>query len=119
MHLRKRFEYNKIRKTGKKFYGRALCFQFIYTNSPLPKLGITVSRKFGGAVKRNFFKRRVREVFRKKQSLFPTPIAINILPLERAKTATYEDFLEDFDRLIEQELTKEFIEEKEIELVKG
>lgn len=35
-----------------------------------PRLGITVTRKFGNAVLRNRFKRIVREIFRKNRHAF-------------------------------------------------
>jgi ribonuclease P protein component len=38
---------------------------------PRARLGITVGRRVGGAVKRNRIKRLVREVFRRNRALFP------------------------------------------------
>lgn len=35
------------------------------------RLGLTVSRKFGGAVARNLMKRRIREIFRKHRTALP------------------------------------------------
>jgi ribonuclease P protein component len=35
------------------------------------RLGLTVSRKFGGAVDRNLMKRRIREIFRNRRGSLP------------------------------------------------
>lgn len=45
---------------------RTQCFIFVTKRSRGPaRLGITVSRKVGGAVSRNLLKRRIRETFRR------------------------------------------------------
>lgn len=44
------------------------------------RLGITVSRKYGGAVERNFFKRIVREAFRLLPDVLTASIDLNVRP---------------------------------------
>ena len=100
MHVRKKWEFGKIRKLGKKFYGKHVCFQYIFDPKHSSKLGLTVSRKYGGAVKRNFFKRRMREIFRTLCPNLPTPITINILPLRGGKSATFEELRTDWKNFI-------------------
>lgn len=61
--LRRRREYLTLGRTGRK----SQTAHFTVLVSPcngMSRLGITVSRKVGGAVTRNRVKRRVREVFR-------------------------------------------------------
>ena len=41
------------------------------TGGPRPRLGVTASRKLGGAVVRNRVKRRIRECFRRCRDLLP------------------------------------------------
>lgn len=43
------------------------------------RLGLTVSRKVGGAVVRNKVKRRVREFFRTRRHLFPAGLDLSIV----------------------------------------
>ena len=46
---------------------------------PTSRLGITVGRKAGPSVKRNLFKRRVREWFRHHQGEFPDPVDLVVI----------------------------------------
>ncbi len=45
-----------------------------------PQLGITVSRRFGKAYRRNRFKRVVREAFRHALPYLPKNLQLNVLP---------------------------------------
>ena len=45
-----------------------------------PRLGLSVSRKIGGAVVRNRWKRRLREAFRLNQSNLPPGIDLIVIP---------------------------------------
>lgn len=49
---------------------------------PWSRLGITVSRKFGGAVARNRMKRRIREIFRTHRNALPSglDLVVNVRP---------------------------------------
>ena len=47
---------------------------------PHPRLGLSVSRKVGGAVVRNRWKRRLREAFRLNQSHLPSGVDLIVIP---------------------------------------
>lgn len=66
-----------------------------------PRLGLVVSRRFGNAVARNRFKRRVRELFRRNKRLAGS-LDILVLPSKRpeAATATLEDTRDSLLRLL-------------------
>ncbi|MBK9973800.1 MAG: ribonuclease P protein component [Planctomycetes bacterium] len=51
-----------------------------------PRLGLVVSRKFGNAVARNRFKRRVRELFRRNKPLCGSRDVV-VLPSKRPEAA--------------------------------
>lgn len=65
------------------------------------RLGLVVSRKFGNAVARNRFKRRIREVFRRNKELAGS-LDIAVLPAKRpeAAKAEFEDTREAFLKLL-------------------
>jgi len=64
------------------------------------RLGITVSRRYGGAVERNRFKRLVREAFRLSRLEIPQGIDINVKPRSMAHQATLRGVLEDLRSLV-------------------
>ena len=68
------------------------------------RLGLTVGRKIGGAVRRNRVKRRLREVFRRNRHalLPPLDLVVNARPgiAERTVEQLEREFLECFERLV-------------------
>ena len=70
---------------------------------PLPtRLGITVTRKIGNAVKRNRIKRLVRDVFRVQRERLPPGLDLVLVAKQQAADATHADVCADFDALIER-----------------
>jgi len=64
MRLKVRREYLKVRERGKTYHSRHFLIVFFEKAGGPTRLGITASRKIGGAVQRNRVKRLVREAFR-------------------------------------------------------
>ncbi|WP_108624353.1 ribonuclease P protein component, partial [Candidatus Similichlamydia epinepheli] len=60
VRILKRSVFLRVGRSGKRFHGAVLCFSFVRSSSM--RLGITVSKKYGNAVKRNHLKRRIREL---------------------------------------------------------
>jgi ribonuclease P protein component len=56
-----------------------------------------VSKKFGSAVKRNLFKRRVREVFRAEKERLEPGLCIHVSPRGPASVPTLAQVREDFN----------------------
>jgi ribonuclease P protein component len=67
------------------------------------RLGITVTKKTGGAIRRNRIKRVLRDIFRRKQAdLMPAmDLVVNARPqiVDREMKALEEEFLRSFARL--------------------
>jgi ribonuclease P protein component len=80
--VRKRAEYLEIQAGGLRVSGDCLVFILLRrpAGSPL-RLGITASRKIGGAVQRSRARRLIREGFR--QVYFELPTAVDIVVIVR------------------------------------
>ena len=71
-----------------------------------PRLGLSVSRKVGGAVQRNLWKRRIRAAFRESQHELPRAVDLVVSPRRRSD-ASYEAIrasLCDLARRVERKL---------------
>ncbi len=71
MHLKKRFEFLKVTKSGTSVAKPSFVFQFLVSETPerdllpLVRVGFTASKKVGNAIKRNRAKRRLRALVQK------------------------------------------------------
>ena len=74
--LRKRREFEECYASGVRVSGRHLqLFLLSRSAQGRPRLGISVSRRLGGAVTRNRLRRRVREIFRRnREALGSAPL---------------------------------------------
>jgi len=77
--LRKRRDFLKVQHKGRRLWGRQFIVYIRPGQTERSRLGITASRKVGGAVHRNRIKRWVREAFRTQPELFTTPIDIVVI----------------------------------------
>ena len=76
--IRKRSEYKAIYDRGRRIASRSFVLFVARNDLGRPRLGITVTRHIGGAVKRNRSKRLVREIFRRhKAELQSVDVVVN------------------------------------------
>ncbi len=78
--LLSRDQFRSLQRSGCQWAGSLIFVQYREGRSSMPKLGLTVSRKYGKAHMRNRFKRVVREAFRQLLPSLPIGIELNILP---------------------------------------
>jgi ribonuclease P protein component len=104
--IRRRPDFLRVQGGGRKFHSASfVCFAMLLnrrlkadapidkrasgslpgSDTELCRLGITVSRRVGGAVVRNRVKRLVREAFRRHKPLFPA--AVELVVIARAEAA--------------------------------
>ena len=67
-----------------------------------PRLGLSVSRKMGGAVQRNLFKRRLREIFRLNQQRLSSGAEIVVIPRKEVGVWDYSELEKRFFSLCER-----------------
>lgn len=87
-------QYQKILRNGKRLVSEAVAIDYRKGGAASPKLGITVSKRYGKAHDRNRFKRAAREVFRQTAPSLLPGIEVNVSPrlplnkMERGKVAS-------------------------------
>lgn len=100
VRVRFRGHYQHILRAGNKFIGSLVIIDYRIGASFCPKLGITVSKRYGKAHDRNRFKRVVREAFRLILSHLPENIEMNVLPRQPLKKITTTDVLHDISQFL-------------------
>jgi ribonuclease P protein component len=97
--LRKRAQFLTLSKQGKKVYTD--CFIAIVLDAAAQnnRIGITVSKKVGNAVRRNRIKRVIREYFRHHKESITGPKDINIIARKGLTPLSNQQILEKLDKL--------------------
>jgi ribonuclease P protein component len=80
--LRKRAEYLSVQGAGRKVQNRAFVALALENAGGEARLGITTTRRLGGAVVRNRARRLVREAFRR--GIFPVPAGLDVVVIPKS-----------------------------------
>jgi len=100
--LKKKKEFEKVFKTGKKLWiGSLLLMIFKKNELGYRRLGVVVSRKIRKATQRNKVKRWIREVFRRNKEIFPESSDIIIIPHPNCVNSSYWEILEAFKKKLQ------------------
>jgi ribonuclease P protein component len=90
----------RVQDGGKKLHTDS----FLVFVSPQPdpgmtRVGVTASRKVGGAVRRNRVKRLVREAFRRHKLLFPAGLDVVFIAKKNAVEVSYDQVVREIETL--------------------
>jgi ribonuclease P protein component len=103
--VRRRGEFREIYDAGRRNRGRLAVVFAAPGAGDGPRLGITVTKKVGGAVVRNRLRRQVREIFRRlpaARTAAPERLVVNLSP--GAARASFAELREELERLLARAL---------------
>ena len=86
----KRKEYLYLKEAGKKIQDNNFIALFKKNQLSNSRLGITVSTRVGGAVRRNRLKRLIREAYRLNREYLTGPMDINLIAKKNASHISFE-----------------------------
>ena len=99
--LRRRSEYRECYEKGRRQHGRFIVLHVLPNRHTGPRLGITLTRKVGGAVIRHRIRRRIREIYRRweeRRSLPAIDIVVHVRP--PAREASFQELRKELTRLL-------------------
>jgi len=93
-------EFERVYRNGSVYRGRLFSVHALPNTLGEPRLGLSVSRKVGTAVKRNKVRRRLKEMFRSSAKRLPSDLDFVISARPAAAEASFEELNEEFSRLV-------------------
>ncbi len=103
VRLRTRRHYHRMTQGAFRYTGQWIVVALRQNKRPSSRLGITATRRYGSACKRNRFKRIVREAFRLCSPQFLESFDILVRPRSLAVLATMSDVQNELLLFIDQE----------------
>ena len=102
--LKKNYEFKRVLDNGEFFYGKYIHFFIIKNKMNINRIGIAVSSKIAGAVKRNKIKRLIRENYRLLEKEIKESYDIVIIWKKNvpAEAANFKNISEDMLQLFER-----------------
>ena len=100
-HLRKSADFRHLYEQGRRAGDDHLLVFALPNDSTLARIGVSVSRRHGGAVVRNRRRRLLREAFRLTQHQLPTGVDFVLVPRQRSDS-TLADFQHSLRKLAQK-----------------
>lgn len=97
--LKNQKEFDAVNRTGKKYVGKFFIMIISPSASPGTLLGMKVGRKFGNAVIRNKFKRRIRAIVQ-TYAKTNNGKAFIVIPKSFAANTTFIGLYQDFNKAL-------------------
>jgi ribonuclease P protein component len=99
MHLRRPQDFERVYNAGVRGGDGHLLVFAMRNELASSRIGLSVSKKHGGAVQRNLKRRRLRETFRLLQHELPAGLDLILIPRQR-EDSTLQDFQSSLPSLI-------------------
>jgi ribonuclease P protein component len=93
-----RSDFQRVLLKGKKVHTRHFIVACCRADHDTVRLGLTVSKKVGNAVKRNRVKRLIREFFRRNKSLFTVSSDVVIIAKQGAYELNYQQVAAELEK---------------------
>tara|TARA_B100000989_G_scaffold292697_1_gene269011 strand:+ start:1277 stop:1621 length:345 start_codon:yes stop_codon:yes gene_type:complete len=94
--LRKRIDFILLREKKKKIFGKDILINYCDNKiDRQTRIGITVSKKHGNAVKRNYIKRLFKAVFIKHNKILPHGYDLEFIPKQNENRVKFLDLEND------------------------
>jgi ribonuclease P protein component len=95
-----RKDFVNLNRLGKRFHTKHFTLIYKKTEAEFTRVGITVGRKIGNAVRRNRIKRLVREYYRLNKKRFPVGFDIVIVAKKGAHCLNYTNIKEELSEIV-------------------
>jgi len=92
--LRRRAEFDRVFAEGVRERARGFLLVVARGAGERSRLGITVGKRYGNAVRRNQIKRRLREAFRRGQQEIPEGLDLVVLPRPELRDVRFDELSE-------------------------
>ena len=97
--LKKRSEFIGLRNKCRSLHGKFVIVN-IKKDSNFTKYGLTVSKKIGNAVKRNYLKRIFRSIIRKNWKTIKNSISFEIIPKKKILNHSFAEIEKDIKEIL-------------------
>ena len=100
--LHKSSDFRRVFSKGKRASSQSFVLYSLPNQLDFPRLGIQVKAKIGNAARRNYIKRIVREVFRKKKKEFRRSVDLIFIAEKQMAAKKYSEFKLEFESALEK-----------------
>ncbi|MCY3555231.1 MAG: ribonuclease P protein component [Gemmatimonadetes bacterium] len=105
--MRHRWEFERVRKCGLTVRGRSMTLSLAACPDRLERrVGFIVTRHYGGAVKRNLVRRRMREIYRLNRCRLKRGVHLVLIARSSDREWTYRQMNEEFLSLYRTAVTR-------------
>ena len=98
--LKKRSEFLTIRKLGRAIHGSHFIVNYLFSKENKLAFGLTVSKKIGNSVTRNYIKRILRHIIRKNFNLIPKKLKFEVIPKKNIEKKKFKDLETDLLKIL-------------------